>query len=73
MSRYYFLKQGRSLQRITVEGDPPRKVDELNIGPIEADCKVNVSYNFPVLALLPCYAMSSQQGIFLLFVRRIFV
>ena len=45
MRTYYFLKQGESFQRVSFEGDPPVEVDRLNIGPIEPNCKVNVTHN----------------------------
>jgi hypothetical protein len=43
MNTYYFLRQGESLQRISLEGEPPRVAEVLNIGPIEPNCKINVS------------------------------
>ena len=45
MRSYYFLKNGQSIQRISLEGDPPGIAEVLQIGLIEPNCKVNVSYN----------------------------
>ena len=53
MRTYYFLKQGQSLQRISLEGDPPGVVEVLPIGPIGSDCKVNVSFNLDGAGLAP--------------------
>lgn len=45
MRTYYFLKKGQLLKRISLEGDPPRIVEELPVDIIDLDCKINVSYN----------------------------
>jgi len=45
MTTYYFLKKGEEFQRISLEGDPPRIAEVLQIGLIEPNCKVNVSFN----------------------------
>jgi hypothetical protein len=45
MTTYYFLKRGEEIQRISLEGDPPVVAEVLQIGLIEPNCKVNVSFN----------------------------
>ena len=47
MTTYYFLMQGPVIKRISLEGDPPRVAEVLQIGMIEPDCKINVSCNLP--------------------------
>jgi len=52
MRSYYFLKNGQSVQRISLEGDPPGRVEELPVA-IEPNCKINVSYNLSGNGLFP--------------------
>ena len=60
MRTYYFLQQGQSFQRISLEGDPPVVTDILNIGPIEPNCKINISYNLAGDGFGPCILCHEQ-------------
>jgi hypothetical protein len=46
MTTYYFLRQGQDFQRISLNSSPPGVIEVRNIGPIPANCKVNVSFDF---------------------------